>query len=261
MLFIPETQRRIIVIGKVGAGKSATEKAILGKWSFESRQSFISVTKECTYAANLRNGIRYEVYDTPGSRELYSSHKKDSDLEHLKQCLIVTSPGFHAIVYVISAAQRIEEGDTRAIAKFEDLLGKDLYEYAIVVFTHVKPENLKDIVNESPEISEFCRKCNNRYLSFGTDGTNVNSSLVDAFDNILDGLVDSNAISPYYRHSAYLEAFNLISLDAQDLYRKNKTLSLEEAIQIARQNALRGESSRDYAYLSLARDLNCCTLL
>lgn len=118
----------------------------------------------------------------------------------MKRCLIVTSPEFHAIVYVISAEQRIEEGDTNAMTEFEKMIGNKMYGYAIIVFTHVEPEDIEKRIKESAKMVEFCGKCRNRYISFGTNGNSVNPSLVEAFDRKLESLVKSNAISLYYQH-------------------------------------------------------------
>lgn len=82
------TERRIIIIGKVGAGKSSLGNEILKKNAFESRHSFAPVTAEWKSDFSVRNGIKYFVVDTPGVNGIKDDSK--NAFKHIARCFLAT---------------------------------------------------------------------------------------------------------------------------------------------------------------------------
>lgn len=91
-------ERRIILIGKLGAGKSHSGNGILGKTEFESKRCWSSVTRQCKYGSAARDGFLYRIYDTPGVNSPEELQTTVNVEEDIRRCLYCTSPGFHAIV-------------------------------------------------------------------------------------------------------------------------------------------------------------------
>lgn len=254
-------ERRIVLIGKLGAGKSHSGNGILGMPVFQSKRSWKSVTRSCSYGTNLRNGLLYRIYDTPGLNSTKEANDKVDVQTDIKRCMFCTSPGFHAIVLVISGTERLTAEDIKMLKKLDDILGEKAYEYMIVVITKIdNDENeLNEMISECPEMSEIITNCGSRRVIFGDDKQAIPFESVTKFDDVLTELIKKNAKNgkEYYTHKLYEKATKILNEDADDFIEKSPQTSRNEALEIVRRRAAEGHSPRDKDLLGLTK---CCSI-
>lgn len=242
-------ERRIILIGKLGAGKSHSGNGILGEKTFKSKQCWSSVTRRCDYGTAVRDGLRYRVFDTPGVNSPKDIRDGINVETEIRRCLFCTSPGFHAIVLVLSAAERITNEDLQMLKNLDTMLGESSFRYMILVVT--KLENDESLLNEmiaaAPEVAKLNVKCEERRVIFGDDKNDISTECLRKFDEVLTELIKENSKHDreYYRHKYYDKATRILTLDKDDYKKKHPEMSDSEAFEIVRNEAAIGRSPRD----------------
>lgn len=189
---------------------------------FQSKRSWKSVTKSCSYGTNLRNGLLYRIYDTPGLNSTKEANDKVDAQTDIKRCLFCTSPGFHAIVLVLSGIERLTAEDM--FKNFADIMGEKEYKYMIVVITQIdNDENeYNEMISECPEISQIIAKCGFRCVIFGNNKCAIPFESVTKFDDVLTELIKENGKmgKEYYTHHLFRKATQILNKDAKDFMEK-----------------------------------------
>ncbi|XP_065809606.1 GTPase IMAP family member 9-like [Labrus bergylta] len=186
---------RIVMVGKTGAGKSATANTILGKEEFKSRFSFKSVTEGCAKAYGELDGQKVSVIDTPG---LFDTNTDAvTTRANIVRCMAYASPGPHIFLIVIKL-ERFTEEIQKTVEKIQQIFGEEANKYSMVLFTHgdqLRGQPIEEILKESEDLQELVAKCNDQYHVF--DNNLSDSSQVTELLNKIRKITEKNTGNHY----------------------------------------------------------------
>ena len=114
-----------MTVGRTGEGKSSTCNSLLGEKLFESEAGFCSKSKSSKYKKANVHGLEVAVVDTPGIFD--TDDEQENTLLEIMKCLLLTSPGPHAFLLVISI-QRYTKEARKAVSILRKYFGADALE-------------------------------------------------------------------------------------------------------------------------------------
>lgn len=188
---VPQEERRIVLIGQLGGGKSSAGNTILGSERFKIGCDFNLVSTETVSEKAEVEGRRVTVVDTPGFTD-EALTLQQLYLQTMRS-LMKASPGPHAFVIVVRIS-KISAADIKLFELLPTLFGSDASKYIMVLFTHgdeLRGRSMEDLIRSNTCVSDLVSMCGGRFCVF--DNTKRgNGQQVGEFLRRVDDMVEAN---------------------------------------------------------------------
>ncbi|XP_074518485.1 GTPase IMAP family member 8-like [Halichoeres trimaculatus] len=160
---LSESDRRVAIVGKTGAGKSSTANTIFGEKLFKDVSSAGSGTEKCQAATRLVCGKKYTLIDTPGFFDTRMPEEVMKD--EIVRCVTESAPGIHAFLILLKV-EKYTEHEQAVITKINEYFSEEAFRYSTLVFTHgdqlQEGQGIEDFIRDNESLRGLLRMCGGR---------------------------------------------------------------------------------------------------